>query len=516
MAWFQTVSWLNILHYSYQFSQNIILASQKVKQKLVRKTSLLLLIIVSFFAFFRLGDHPIQDWDEARHGINAIEMLQNGDWVNLHFKGRPDNWNVKPPLAIWAIAGSYSIFGVNDWALRIPSALSIILAFFFLYKIIRLYRSEQFAFSTCLILVSIKGWIGYHVGRTGDTDAMLVAFLMGGSFFFLKYMKSEKNVKLLLSAMFFGFAFLTKGFAMMVFVPSILLFSFFTNQLRFLFFQKATYFALLLFMIFPFGWFWINTQFGISFLEKEGLGSNAFTSMIFYDLVERFSNPDFIDPASSHTKLFFFTYLDTRFNVWNYFFFGGIFVILVSLFLKKITAKQILSKLKSPLILISICWAAPLIVFQNFANVQHHWYLAPALPFIAIITCEIIFWLKKQFPFFKYLFFGALAFTLIRQATMFNSPDQKPKFILENQAILTTGKRIINLVPYSSQSLTLYLYQCNRNQVFVNSFSELKNNLDDSDLLFIRKKDWELLLNATQFDNISTSKESEFCILKRN
>ena len=68
------------------------------------KTLLLLLMIVSFFAFFRLGDHLIQDWDESRHGINAIEMLQNGDWVNLHFKGQPDDWNIKPPLTIWAIA----------------------------------------------------------------------------------------------------------------------------------------------------------------------------------------------------------------------------------------------------------------------------------------------------------------------------------------------------------------------------------------------------------------------------
>lgn len=481
----------------------------------MRKTLPLLLLIVSFFAFFRLGDHPIQDWDEARHGINAIEMLQNQDWVNLHFKGQPDDWNVKPPLAIWAIAASYSIFGVNEWALRIPSALAIILAFFFLYKIIRIHRPEKFAFFTCLILISVKGWIGYHVGRTGDTDAMLIAFLMGGTFFFLKFIDAKENVNILLSALLFGLAFLTKGFAMMIFVPSILLFSFFTHQFRFLFSQKTTCLALTLFLLFPIGWFWINTQFGISFSGNGEINNNAFTSMIFYDLVERFSNPDFVDPSSPHTKLFFFTYLDTRFNVWNYFFFFGIFIILISFFSKKINTKQVFSKIKSPLILMSICWAAPLILFQNFASVQHHWYLAPTLPFLAILTYEMIFWLKKQFPFFKYLFFGVLAFTLIRQAAMFNSPDKKSKFISENQEILINSKRILNLVPNSSQSLILNLYQCNPSQFFVNDFSELKLELEKSEIILIRKKDRKQLPLSIYFEDISKSKESEFCILKK-
>ena len=497
----------------YFLFRKVDLPSPEIQQKIVHKISLLL-IIVSFFAFFRLGDHPIQDWDEARHGINAIEMLQNGDWFNLHFKRQPDDWNVKPPLAIWAIAASYTIFGVNEWALRIPSALAIILAFFFLFKIVRLYRPPPFAFYTCLILISVKGWIGFHVGRTGDTDALLVALLMGGSFFFLKFIHSKKNVNILLYALFFGLAFLVKGFAMMVFVPSIFLLLLFTKQLRFFFLQKTAYLALSLFLLFPLGWFWINTNYGISFSEKEGLGNNAFTSMIFYDLIERFGNPDFVNPLDLPSNFFFFSYLDTRFNVWNYFFFVGIFAVLVFFFQKKITKQQIISKIKSPLILMSICWASPLLLFQNFSSVQHHWYLAPALPFIAILTYELIFWMKKQFPFFKYLFFGALAFTLIRQVVLFNSPVEKPILIQENQVVLAAAKKVINAVPELSQSLILYLYQTNPNQVFLNHPSELENDLDDSTLIFIRKEDWERIPNAADFENISKLKEGEFCILR--
>mgnify|MGYP000135247923 CR=1 FL=1 len=37
---------------------------------------------------------------------------------------------------------------------------------------------QDFAFFTCLILLSVNGLIGWHIGRTGDTDALLICFLM--------------------------------------------------------------------------------------------------------------------------------------------------------------------------------------------------------------------------------------------------------------------------------------------------------------------------------------------------
>lgn len=218
---------------------------------ILNKKPIILISVIVLLAFFRLGEHPIEDWDESRHGVNAIEMLQNKDWVNLHYAGKVDDWNLKPPLAIWLIAGSYSIFGTNSWALRIPSALAILFAFFFLCKIIRLYESEEFAFRTCLILTSVKGWIGYHVGRTGDTDAVLVAMLIATTFYFLKYIDFGNKKSVLYSALFFGLAFMTKGLAALVFVPSIFLYTFYIKRLKILFSQKETYQSFLIFLLFP-------------------------------------------------------------------------------------------------------------------------------------------------------------------------------------------------------------------------------------------------------------------------
>ena len=142
------------------------------------------LSIAAFFCFFNLGQQPLMLWDESLHGEIALQMLQNGDWFNYYFGGEPEPWFAKPPLAIWAIVLSYKIFGINEFALRFPSALAIAISFFFIFKIIQLYKGNRFAFFTSLILISINGLIGPHVGRTGDTDGLLVCFLMAASWFF--------------------------------------------------------------------------------------------------------------------------------------------------------------------------------------------------------------------------------------------------------------------------------------------------------------------------------------------
>src|SRR5262249_27952851 len=54
----------------------------------------------------------------------ARNMLESGDWVTARLDGIPDL--EKAPLGYWAIAGSYLVLGVHDWAARIPVALSTI------------------------------------------------------------------------------------------------------------------------------------------------------------------------------------------------------------------------------------------------------------------------------------------------------------------------------------------------------------------------------------------------------
>ena len=53
----------------------------------------------------------------------ARNMLTSGDWVTARLDGVA--YMEKAPLIYWAIALSYKVFGVHDWAARIPIALSV-------------------------------------------------------------------------------------------------------------------------------------------------------------------------------------------------------------------------------------------------------------------------------------------------------------------------------------------------------------------------------------------------------
>jgi hypothetical protein len=55
----------------------------------------------------------------------ARNMLQSGDWVTARLDGVA--YLEKSPLKYWMIAVSFLIFGVHDWAARIPIALSTVL-----------------------------------------------------------------------------------------------------------------------------------------------------------------------------------------------------------------------------------------------------------------------------------------------------------------------------------------------------------------------------------------------------
>ena len=66
----------------------------------------------------------MDDVDSVQAQI-ARNMLQSGDWVTARLDGIA--YLEKSPRKYWMIAVSYMVFGVHDWAARIPIALSTVL-----------------------------------------------------------------------------------------------------------------------------------------------------------------------------------------------------------------------------------------------------------------------------------------------------------------------------------------------------------------------------------------------------
>jgi 4-amino-4-deoxy-L-arabinose transferase-like glycosyltransferase len=62
---------------------------------------------------------------DSTHAEAAREMFASGDYVTLHVNGV--RYLEKAPLPYWLVASSYHIFGVNEFATRLPMALSVLL-----------------------------------------------------------------------------------------------------------------------------------------------------------------------------------------------------------------------------------------------------------------------------------------------------------------------------------------------------------------------------------------------------
>ncbi|HBE18754.1 MAG TPA: glycosyltransferase [Cyanobacteria bacterium UBA11149] len=87
--------------------------------------SILWLIAISWIAFlWHLGSIGLVDETEPLFAEAARQMTVTGDWITPYFNGvtRFD----KPPLIYWLMAIAYKLIGVNEWAVRLPSALSAI------------------------------------------------------------------------------------------------------------------------------------------------------------------------------------------------------------------------------------------------------------------------------------------------------------------------------------------------------------------------------------------------------
>ena len=99
--------------------------------------SILWLTIVAGIAFFwHLGNFSLIDETEPLFAEASRQMYVTGDWITPYFNG--ETRFDKPALIYWFQAIAYMIFGVNEWAVRLPSAIAafglISLAFYSLYS----------------------------------------------------------------------------------------------------------------------------------------------------------------------------------------------------------------------------------------------------------------------------------------------------------------------------------------------------------------------------------------------
>lgn len=343
---------------------------------------IILIIVVSLFTIYGIAD--LNEWDESRHGSNAFEMYHNHDFVNLYYNHQPDTWISKPPLMTWFITLSYKLFGFNELALRLPSYLFALLFFYAFYKLVTLYHNSKTALYACLVTLSSKLIIGWHIGLTADYDIMLVFLLTSSIYFFIKYIDFGDRYSIYYTALFTGLAFYCKGTAAFILIPGFIIYILLKHRLRDITRSKDFYIATLLLILIIISWAVIQQTWGIRFQSSFYGGSNALSTLFFDDTIRRLGDKTFQD--KTNTDLFFiFTALDVRLNIWNYL----LYTLLIIIFYTEVREKRHVSEWiftkHNSLVLLSVCLLVPFGLIMSFAQTQHDWYMIPVFVLIPYI-----------------------------------------------------------------------------------------------------------------------------------
>jgi 4-amino-4-deoxy-L-arabinose transferase-like glycosyltransferase len=166
--------------------------------------SVLWLIVIGWIAYcWNLGNVGLVDETEPLFAEASRQMLVRGDWITPYFNN--ETRFDKPALIYWCQAIAYAIMGVNEWAVRLPSALAAMgvvgLAFYTVHwsvakqdelekvsRPVRRYLTAGLAATIIALTPEMIAW-----GRIGVSDMLLTGCIASALLcFFLGYAQNAK------------------------------------------------------------------------------------------------------------------------------------------------------------------------------------------------------------------------------------------------------------------------------------------------------------------------------------
>lgn len=95
---------------------------------------------------------PLMDIDASQYASISREMLANKSYLKLYDLGI--DYLDKPPMLFWLSVISMKLFGVHDWAYRLPSLLFAILSVYSTYQLAKVFYRKEIAQLSALVLAS--------------------------------------------------------------------------------------------------------------------------------------------------------------------------------------------------------------------------------------------------------------------------------------------------------------------------------------------------------------------------
>lgn len=175
------------------------------------KTDLLyigLLLLIAVLLFFN-GIDGYAFWDpwEPKYAKTIENMIQRQDFMMPYLNDKI-RWT-KPILIYWCMLFSSFFFDVNEWSIRLPSAVSATFGILSVYYVIRRLRNSHTAFIAAAALATTPQY--FYMARQATPDMLMTATLIAAmSAFAIAQFKNSPNHYYLFYC-FCALAMLSKG-----------------------------------------------------------------------------------------------------------------------------------------------------------------------------------------------------------------------------------------------------------------------------------------------------------------
>ena len=154
-----------------------------------------------------LGKLGLTDRDEGSNAEAAREMLETGEWISPTLNYEPRY--AKPAFVYWLISGSYTLWGINEFAARFPSALSGLGILLVQYVYVYRWLGAPMAWMASVMLLLNLMFLG--INRMVLTDPELVVFTTLAGYSFWQALQHKHNRR-----WWFTVFYLAMGFGMLV------------------------------------------------------------------------------------------------------------------------------------------------------------------------------------------------------------------------------------------------------------------------------------------------------------
>ncbi|MBE7689525.1 ArnT family glycosyltransferase [Tenacibaculum piscium] len=338
-----------------------------------QKNSKYLYILIALVYFVGIFI-PLMANDSAQHATMGMRMFLSDNFAEL-LKGE-NPYLDKPHMHFWLAGLSFKIFGLHEWAYRIPSILATIIGAYSVFQLTKkLYDKSVAHYGSLIFLTSQSIILANHDVRT---DAVLTGATIFAIWQLFEYVSTKKTVNIVLGAIAMGISFSTKGF----YGIAIILFSLFshiiyTKNYKALFSYKILLALLVFFLSITPVLYAYYLQFGWEGVEF----------ILWNQNVNRATAKGF--NQSSPDYFFFFHSLLWVFLPWAFLMYYGMFYQL---------KKWIQNKCKntSGVEFLTIGGVLITLLIISFSKFKLPHYLNPLLPLLAIFTAGILYNLKKD------------------------------------------------------------------------------------------------------------------------